>query len=73
MTDNQLKADAINNFVCMMIGALDSGFVDKNNPTLAQIHRTAQNYCKDTYDIDLPGLVEQWGAETAEMCGFNPN
>lgn len=70
MTDNQIKTDAINDFVCMMISSLDAGFLDKNNLTLAEIHRVAQNYCKDKYSIELPGLVEQWGEDTAKMCGL---
>ena len=57
-TENQLKADAINDFVCMMIGALESGFIDKNNPTLSEIHRAAHHFVKDRYGIELPNIVE---------------
>lgn len=69
-TANQIKADAVNEFVCMMIGALESGFVDKNNPTLAEIHRAAHHHVKDNYGIELPNIEDQWGDETAELCGL---
>lgn len=69
-TKEQIKADAINEFVCSMIGALDSGFVDSNSSTLAEIHRVAQNFCKDSYGVELPHITEQWGKDTAELCGF---
>jgi hypothetical protein len=69
-TENQIKTDAIVDFVTMMIGALDSGFVTENRPTIAQIHRVAQNYVKDTYGIETPHIVEQWGEEVAKLCGY---
>ena len=72
-TENQLKADAINEFVSMMIGALNAGFTEKNNPTLQEIHRVAQVHIKDNYGIDMPNIVEQWGQETAELCGLVKN
>lgn len=65
-----IKADTIYDFVNEMIGAFESGFVDKNNPTLAQIHRIAQVYVKDNYDLDLPNIVEQWGSDLAQECGL---
>ncbi len=71
-TENQIKADAINEFVSLMIGAFDSGFVDRNNATLAEIHRVAHHHVKDRYAIELPDIVEQWGQETAEECRENP-
>ena len=72
-TENQMKADAVNNFVSLMIASLESGFVDNNRPTLQQIHRVAQTHVKDSYEIELPGIVEQWGQETAELCGLVKN
>jgi hypothetical protein len=68
--ENQIKADAVNEFVCGMIGALESGFIDKNTLTLAQLHRVAQNHVKDTYSIDLPHITEQWGEDVAKLCGY---
>jgi hypothetical protein len=72
-TENQIKADAITQFVSMMIGALDSGFVTENRPTIAEIHRVAQNYIKDAYGIETPHIVEQWGEDIAELCGYTGN
>lgn len=69
-TEEQIKADAINEFVCHMIGALESGFIGENTATLAQIHRVAQNYVKDSFGIDLPHITEQWGDDVAKLCGF---
>ena len=70
-TEKQIKADAINEFVSTMIGAHDAGFTEKNILTLQQLHRIAQHHIKDNYDIDMPNIVEQWGQETAELCGLN--
>ena len=69
-TENQIKADAIVEFVSNMIGALESGFIDTPNCNLAQIHRVAQNHIKDNYGIDTPCLIEQWGEDVAKDCGF---
>lgn len=67
--ENQLKADGINELVSLMIGAFETGFVSKNNPTLAEIHQVARNHCKDAYGVGLPDIVEQWGEEIAQACG----
>ena len=72
-TENQIKADAVNEFVSLMIGALDGGFVGTNNPTLAEIHRVAQHHVNDRYGVELPSITEQWGKETAELCGLAKN
>ena len=71
MNENQIKADAINNFVSTMIGAFESGFVGKNNPTLSEIHRVAHHYVNDNFKVELPTIIEQWGEDVAKQCGFN--
>jgi hypothetical protein len=68
-TENQIKADAIVDFISNMIGALESGFIDTPNCNLAQIHRVAQNHIKDNYGIETPSLAEQWGEDVANECG----
>jgi len=70
-TSEQIKTDAINEFVCSMIGTLESGFIDTNKLTLAELHRVAQNYCKDKYGVELPHIIEQWGEEIAALCGYS--
>jgi len=70
-TEKQIKADAVNEFVCSMIGALEAGFIDTPNCNLAQIHRVAQHHIKDSYDIEIPHLTEQWGEDVAKLCGFS--
>lgn len=64
----KIKADAVEEFVNTMIGAFASGFVDKNNPTLQEIHRVAQNHVKDNYGVDMPHIVEQWGQDVTDLC-----
>tara|TARA_R110000822_G_scaffold219524_1_gene353670 strand:+ start:62 stop:439 length:378 start_codon:yes stop_codon:yes gene_type:complete len=68
--DNQLKADAISELVNTMIGAFESGFVDRSALTLQELHRVAQNHIKDNYDIEVKGIVEEWGRDLAEKCGL---
>lgn len=68
-SEKQIKADGINEFVCSMIDALETGFLDENSATLAEIHRVMQNFCKDRYGVELPHISEQWGEETARLCG----
>lgn len=69
-TENQTKANAVHEFVSMMIGAFESGFIDTPKLTLAQLHRVAQNHCKDCYGIETPDLTTEWGEETSKECGL---
>ena len=69
-TENQIKADAITELVGSMIGALESGFVNRNYLTLAELHQVARNHIKDSYQIETPNIVEQWDQETADLCGL---
>lgn len=69
-TKEQIKADGINEFVTHMIAALEAGFIDTNKATLAEIHKVMQNFCLDAYGVKLPTLTEQWGEDTAKLCGF---
>jgi hypothetical protein len=71
MNEDKIKADAVKNFVNLMIGALEAGFVDSNRPTLAEIHQVAKHHIKDTYGIDTPNIYEEWGEDVAELCGIN--
>ena len=68
--ENQIKADAIMGFINMMIGAFDSGFVDKNNPTLSEIYQTGKNYCHDHLMIDVKNIVDAHGEDLARDCGL---
>jgi len=73
MTENQIKADAINNLVSTMIGAFDAGYTDRNHLTLSELHRIAQLHVKDNYGIELPNIIEQWGESMAKQCGLGSN
>jgi hypothetical protein len=68
MTEKQIQADAIKEFVYTMIGALEGGFVDSNKPALSQIHRFAQLHVKDNYGVEMPDLSEAWGKDVADLC-----
>jgi len=68
--ENKLKAEAVINFVDLMIGAFESGFVDKNNPTLSEIHQVARNHVRDTYGEEYPPIDQRWGKELAKECGL---
>jgi hypothetical protein len=70
MTKDETKSAAIMNFVDLMIGALESGFVEKNNPTLAEIHQVARNHIKDNYNVQYDPIDKRWGDEVAELCGL---
>lgn len=67
---NEVAANAIRKFVQSMIGAYETGFVDKNNPTLAEIHQVAKNHIKDFYGIDVPDIIEEFGSDVAISCGM---
>ena len=68
MTNEQIKADAINDFICQIIGAREAGFIDSSMFSLAELHQVARNHIKDELGIPMPSLAEQWGAGTAELC-----
>ncbi len=65
------KAAAIMNFVDMMIGAFESGFVDTNTVNLAQLHRVAEHHCIDTFGANYGNIVDRHGEDTAKGCGLN--
>ena len=69
--ENDIKAQAVMDFVNMMIGAFESGFVDKHNPTLSEIYQVARNHVRDNYDFDASNIVAAWGSETAKQCGLS--
>ncbi|MBO9492245.1 hypothetical protein J7384_17925 [Endozoicomonas sp. G2_1] len=68
---NQAKTEAITSFLDTMIGALESGFTDKNNPTLAEIYHFATWHIKDNYRQDIPSLAEKWGEYVEAECKGN--
>ena len=70
MTEDQIKSDAVKDFVTMMIGALESGFVDTSNPSLASVHQAYRRHVKDNYGVDMPDIVEEWGQAVAELAGL---
>jgi hypothetical protein len=67
---NQLKANAITDFIGIMIGAFESGFTDTSTLNLQQLHRFSQHHIKDEYDIEIKNIVDEWGREFAEECGL---
>ena len=66
---NKIKAAAVLEFVNVMVGAFEAGFVDKNNPTLAEIYQVARHHINDNYGVESPNIIEMWGDEVASSLG----
>ena len=64
------KARVVMDFANMHVGAFDSGFVDGNTLTVYDVHRSAQNYVKDTFNVEVKGLADEWGELTAKECRY---
>ena len=65
---DEIKAEAVQDFVNMLIAAREAGFVESSNLTLAEIHQVAKQHIKDNYGIDTPNIAEEWGHDVAELC-----
>ena len=64
------KAKIVMDFANMHVGAFDSGFVDGNTLTVYDVHRSAQNYVRDTFQVNVQSLSEEWGELTAKECRY---
>ena len=67
MSESQVKADAVKEFVTTIVGALDAGFIDGNTFTVAQIYEVARNHIKDTYGITTKTLSDVWGEDVPKF------
>lgn len=67
-SDNQAKAALIMDFVGIMIGAFDSGFVDTARLNLAQLYQVARNHVKDNFGIETKSLADEMGEDFARCC-----
>lgn len=67
----QIESAAVHRFVSALIDAFESGFVETEIITLAQLHRVMQNHVKDNYQVDLKHIKDEWGSDTAKACGFD--
>lgn len=65
---DDIKAEAVEDFVGLIIRAFESGFVDSNTLTLAQLHEIARNHIRDSYGIETPDIVQSWGEDVAKLC-----
>lgn len=70
-TAETLKAEAVREFVNTMIGALESGFVDRNYCTMAELHRIMEHHNKDHFGVDEKNIVDDWDEGVAELCGLD--
>jgi len=70
MASNEEKAEAVQDFVNSMIGALESGFTETNTLSLDQLYRVMQNHCEDEYGVNVPPIIEAWGLDAARHCGW---
>ena len=57
--------------VDLIIGALESGHIDDNTFTIAQLHRIAETHCADNYGAGFGSIVERHGEDLAKDCGLN--
>lgn len=62
------KGNAVKGFVNSMIGAFESGFVDDNKLTLAELYRVAQHHIKDNYGVEIPNMRDVWGEVLYLAC-----
>lgn len=67
------KAAAIMEFVDLMIGAFESGHINTNTFTIAQLHRIAEHHNKDVFGVEYGNIVERHGKELAFECGLGIN
>ena len=67
----EMRAEAVRLFVDNLIGAFESGFIDSNTVSLAQLHRVMQTHVEDNYQIKVPHIREAWGEWVADNCGFD--
>ncbi|EGQ9187664.1 hypothetical protein O1C43_000134 [Vibrio cholerae] len=59
--EKNIRASAVMDFVDMIRGAYDSGFID-NHPTNYDIYRSAQMHVKDRYGVE----TDNWDDELAK-------
>lgn len=68
---DEIKAEAVSDFVGSMISAFEAGFLNENIVTLAEVHQIARNHIHDTYGIETPNIVQDWGEDVAKQCGLS--
>lgn len=62
------NAKIVMDFANMHVGAFESGFTSNNTLTIYDLHRTAQNYVRDTFQVNVKSLDEEWGELTSKEC-----
>jgi hypothetical protein len=65
---NDSKAAAVRDFVNTMIGARESGFIDRSNLSLAELHHLANMHIVDCYDAEYISLRNEWGDVVSVLC-----
>lgn len=58
-----VKADAVMNFVETILGAYESGFIDKHTMNLVQLHECARSHIETNYSISMPRIDQKWSEE----------
>ena len=69
-TEKEIKAEAVIGFVDMMMGAFESGFVDRNHANLSELYQVARNHVRDEYGVNVDDIVKTYGIEFAKECGL---
>jgi len=62
---DELKAQAIMEFVNIQIGAFQANFAESNEVSLYSLYRFAQLHVMDNYNIEVESMTEKWGEEMA--------
>ncbi len=65
------NAKIVMDFANMHVGAFEAGFTSNNTLTIYDLHRTAQNYVRDTFQVNVKSLDEEWGELTSKECRYN--
>lgn len=65
---NDIKAQAVMEFVNVQVGAFESGFVVSNCVSLYSMYRFAQHHVKDNYGLETKLMSEEWGNSITELA-----
>ncbi len=68
--NDKIKAAAVMDFADIMIGAFDSGYVNRNTCTLSEVYVCARNHVLDAYTQKYPSIKDRYGDALAKDCGL---
>ena len=71
MTEDEIKANAVMDFVDSMIAAFNDGYVDRNHCRLSELYMAATEHVKHAYGIENPDIAERYGKTVAKDIGLH--